>query len=106
MSSVLLAVLLLAVGSRAQSVQDWLVANVTTPVELVQVLMGRVIHCNQQLYQQQVNDTTYMLTNGLISRTFTTYPDFGTINYYSYTAEQSLYRAIYPEAQMTIDGKF
>ena len=53
----------------------------------------------------QVNETTFMLTNGLISRTFTTAPDFGTINFYSYTLDESLFRAIYPEAIVTIDGR-
>ena len=71
----------------ALAVPDWLVTTITDPVEFT-----------------QLSDTTYILTNGLIARLFTTQPDFGTINFYSYTAEASLMRAIYPEAMVVIDG--
>ena len=81
-----LAVAAVAVVASA-SVPDWLVTTITQPVEF-----------------QQLDSTTYQLTNGLISRIFTLSPDFGTINFYSYTAEASLMRAIYPEAMVTIDG--
>lgn len=77
----------IALASCAAAVPDWLVTTITDPVEFT-----------------QLSDSTYMLTNGLISRTFTTQPDFGTINFYSYTAEASLMRAIYPEAMVVIDG--
>ena len=84
----LAAVLVAAVvAASASSVPDWLVTTVSEPVEF-----------------QQLDSTTWMLTNGLISRTFTTSPDFGTVNFYSYTAEASILRAIYPEAMVTIDG--
>ena len=81
-----LAVAAVAVVASA-SVPDWLVTTITQPVEF-----------------QQLDSTTYQLTNGLISRIFTLSPDFGTINFYSYTTEASLMRAIYPEAMVTIDG--
>jgi hypothetical protein len=83
----LLLVTLAALLLPALAVPDWLVTTITDPVEFT-----------------QLSDTTYILTNGLIARLFTTQPDFGTINFYSYTAEASLMRAIYPEAMVVIDG--
>ena len=44
------------------------------------------------------------LTNGLISRKFSIYPGFATIDYYSYEKKSSLLRAIQPEAIVKIDG--
>jgi hypothetical protein len=52
----------------------------------------------------QLNDETVQLTNGLISRTFTTSPDWGTIDFFSYSTQRSLLRSIQPEAIVSLDG--
>jgi hypothetical protein len=79
--------LLVALLYTVTAIPDWLVTTFDQEVEFV-----------------QLDDNTYQLANGLISRTFTLLPDFGTVNFYSYSADQSLQRAIYPEAMVTIDG--
>ena len=50
------------------------------------------------------NENTLVLSNGLISRTFTVFPDFGTIDYQSLVMGKSMLRAITPEAYVTING--
>jgi hypothetical protein len=82
----MLLLALLGVATAA-TVPDWLVTTIDTPVEFT-----------------MLSPTTYALSNGLISRTFAVAPDFGTINFYSNTAEASLMRAIYSEAMVVIDG--
>ncbi len=47
---------------------------------------------------------TLTLSNGLISRVFTLTPDFGTVDFQSLTEENSILRAISPEAFITING--
>ena len=55
------------------------------------------------------NQTNLTLTNGLISRHFITKNELGnialgTIDYRSETKQQSILRAVYPEAYVTLDG--
>lgn len=44
------------------------------------------------------------LTNGQISRTFTTLPSFGTVAFRSETKERSILRTVLPEGFVTLDG--
>ena len=44
------------------------------------------------------------MTNGLITRMFTTVPAFGTVDYRSEVKDQSLIRMISPETNLTLDG--
>ena len=69
------------------TIPDWLVTKITTPTELEKIGPNRI-----------------RLTNGLIARDFITYPDFGTIDFYSFEKDQSLLRAINPEALINIDN--
>jgi len=53
----------------------------------------------------QLTNTTYKLTNGLISRTFTTQPNWATIDYRNEITQLSYFRAPKPEANFSIqDG--
>ena len=61
----------------AQPLPDWLVTTVSTPTELKAIGSGR-----------------FRLTNGLISREFSTTPDFATVDFFSHERNQSLLRAI------------
>ena len=54
--------------------------------------------------EHQSHDDSVTLTNGLISRTFRLYPDFGTVDFRSEVKGKSLLRAINPEARVTLDG--
>jgi hypothetical protein len=45
-----------------------------------------------------------VLSNGLISRTFTIFPDGATVNYHNLVRNVSIFRAVKPEATVTIDG--
>lgn len=66
---------------------DWLVTKFTTPTQLVHIGEDRI-----------------RLTNGLISRDFVMKPDFATVDFYSHEKDQSILRAISPEAVVTLDG--
>jgi hypothetical protein len=68
-------------------IPDWLITKINTPVQLV-----------------KLDNHTLQLTNGLISRTFTLSPDFGTIDFYSHYEEKSLLRTIHPEGFVFLDN--
>ena len=52
----------------------------------------------------ELSGDSLVLSNGLISRTFTLSPAFGTTDYLSHVANRSLLRAINDEAELTLDG--
>lgn len=66
---------------------DWLVTKVTDPVTFTKTPSG-----------------TWRLDNSLIYREFTVTPDFATVDFYSVERQQSLLRAINPEAVLHLDG--
>ena len=66
--------------------KDWLINDITTTSDWL-----------------KNEDGSYTLTNGLISRTFSTNPGFTTIDYYSYEKSTSLLRALSPEAVLKLD---
>jgi hypothetical protein len=67
---------------------DWLVTNITT----------------FPTFTKNPDGVTWTLTNGLISRTFTFTPGFGTVDLYSHVADASLLRAIDSEGYITLDA--
>ena len=66
---------------------DWLITNITTMPAFT-----------------KNSDNTYTLSNGLISRTFTFSPGFGTVDFYSFNRQASLLRAIDVEGYLTLDN--
>jgi hypothetical protein len=82
------ALLLLVACAAAQvaAQPDWLITKINTPPTFT-----------------QNGDGTWSLSNGLISRTFTFTPGFGTVDFYSFTSETSLLRAIDEEGEVTLD---
>ena len=49
-------------------------------------------------------DGLLVIENGLILRSFTSYPSFGTIEYTSICAQKSLLRSVYPEGYVVLDN--
>ena len=64
---------------------DWLVEGIKTPTTLSE------------------KDGILELSNGLISRYFTTTPDFTTIDYVTHSKRMSLFRKINPEVDLSLD---
>ena len=52
----------------------------------------------------RLSNSTYKLTNGLISRTFTVSPNFATVGYQNEVTGLSYFRAPKPEAQFSVIG--
>src|SRR3954447_15070403 len=80
------AILVLGSGERAEA--DWLVTAVRKVAELRQDRHGQEI----------------ALTNGLITRTFRTSPNFATIGLTNLSTGASLLRGVKPEAVIELDG--
>jgi len=67
--------------------KDWLINDFNEPSKFIKNIDG-----------------SFTLTNGLISRTFSTKPGFTTIDYYSYEKQTSLLRALSPETVIKLDN--
>jgi len=85
----LVTVLLAASSEGAEKVQDWLVVPVKQPVELM----------------QSQDKTEFVLTNGLIRRTFRVVPNFATTDFTNLAAGASVIRGVKPEAIVSLDGQ-
>ena len=83
----LISVHTLESGERVES--DWLVVSLDRPVQL----------------KQRPDKNEVVLTNGLISRTFRTVPNFATIDYANLMTGASLIRGVKPEAIIELDGQ-
>lgn len=73
--------------SNQYSMPDWLLTDIGIKTQLRKLPGGEI-----------------ELTNGLISRRFSTTPGFATVDYYSHEKKSSLIRAIQPEAIVKLDG--
>src|SRR6202035_5498686 len=82
----LAAIFVLGTVERAEA--DWLVTPVRKPAELRQDTPRREI----------------ALTNGLITRTFRTAPNFATIGFTNLITGASVLRGVKPEAMVELDG--
>ena len=88
--------------------RDWLVHPITTPVTFAGESAFPVT-CRPSAFESGGDVATaapcLRLSNGLISRTFTLAPDFGTVDAYSHSARASLLRTLRPEARLSLDGR-
>lgn len=103
----------LPIGVLSGVVPDWLVTSISWPVELLPAASS--LPCTDLLLQHSTSTGSeqrpwlcecVQLTNGLISRTFLFGPTCGwaTVDLYSHSAQQSLLRAVAPEAMLIMDG--
>ena len=105
-------------GIVSGAVADWLIYPISWPVELQSATSS--LPCNELVRSsssdsaEQPRSSTapwrcecVQLTNGLISRMFLFGSSCGwaTVDFYSHSAQQSLLRAVAPEALLTIDGE-
>ncbi|XP_013417536.1 uncharacterized protein LOC106178765 [Lingula anatina] len=79
---------LVLLASGCLSLEDWLIKDINIQTTVTKTEYG-----------------TYLMSNGLISREFSLYPDFATIDFQDHHSTQSsILRAIKPEAVIMIDG--
>ena len=79
-------IMVVMMGSEAK-MTDWLVNNFTESTTVM-----------------KTPRSTLLMTNGLVSREFSIFPDFATVDFYSHEKEMSLLRAIGPEAVIGMGG--
>ena len=108
-------------GVLSGAVPDWLVTSIRTPTKLrsgsnsqpcIELLQPSSNSSGEEGSSSLPRSTDLsecgcvVLTNGLISRTFLLGPLCGwaTVDLYSHSAQQSLLRAVSPEALLTIDS--
>ncbi|KPL12149.1 hypothetical protein AMJ85_01840 [candidate division BRC1 bacterium SM23_51] len=78
-----------AVGAEERAESDWLVVAVKAPVRL----------------EKHADRKEIVLTNGLVSRTFRTAPNFATIDYTNLMTGATVIRGVKPEAAIELDGQ-
>ena len=95
----------LPTGIASGGVPDWLVHRISWPVELRNTTSSQP--CTSASLAPALRGCECVgLTNGLVSRTFLFGPHCGwaTVDLNSHSAQQSLLRAVAPEATLTLDG--